>query len=121
MGMAERQDILGDDGPSAPKHWDPIWRDLEKPVHIWLSINGVSDEEIEQRYQEIRRFVAQSNGGVEQLEGHRGPNGAVDLPYQAVARCLHRAHPTDTNHRSHMDGWGRPGNNCGRRLRWEPT
>ncbi|MGI4880758.1 MAG: Dyp-type peroxidase [Janthinobacterium lividum] len=38
-GMGCRAAILGDAGGSAPAEWDPIWREPEHPVHIWISLN----------------------------------------------------------------------------------
>ena len=70
MGMKARHDILGDDGASAPRNWDPIWRDND--VHCWLSINGCSEDEITTRYQTILKFVKEAGGGAQLLSGHRG-------------------------------------------------
>ena len=78
MGMKDRCDILGDDGPSAPQHWDEIWKDAkgDKSVDIWLSINGQSPEALEGRYKEICIILDREDikGGIEQLKGHSGSN-----------------------------------------------
>ncbi len=43
-GMGCRAAILGDDGGSAPDHWDPIWREPGAlPVHVWVSLNAGAD------------------------------------------------------------------------------
>ena len=87
MGMKARRDIIGDTGPNHYKYWDPIWNDpeddLRQHVHILVGINGKDDKDLENSYAAIVQIAA--SGGVTQLEGHRGPNGAI-LPYQpAVA------------------------------------
>jgi Dyp-type peroxidase family len=99
MGMKDRCDILGDDGPSAPKHWDEIWREAKggKSVDIWLSINGQSSEALEGRYKEICIILNREDikDGVEQLKGHAGPNPE----YQNAA-----ALPTPGEHFGYADG-----------------
>jgi hypothetical protein len=52
MGMKARRDILGDDGPSAPDKWDPVWQD-HRSVHMLVTINGQSQKELDGRYEEI--------------------------------------------------------------------
>jgi Dyp-type peroxidase family len=46
-GMARRAPVLGDDGPSDPASWDPIWRnsaaDPAQAVHLWVALNGRMD------------------------------------------------------------------------------
>lgn len=85
MGMKARRDILGDDGPSAPQHWDHIWND-DLSVDIFLSINGQSPEALAQRYQGICNILKDERveGGVLQLDGHAGPNSST-LAYQDAA------------------------------------
>jgi len=108
MGMKARRDILGDDDVSAPSHWDPIWCS-EEPVHIWISINARTKATLESRYQEIVALVADSEGGVEQLAGHRGDDGAEDLPYQDAAAILSEAGtPTPKEHFGYTDGISNP-------------
>ncbi|MGB1237883.1 MAG: Dyp-type peroxidase [Pseudomonadales bacterium] len=112
MGMAARADILGDDGPSAPEHWDPIWCDSAKPVHIWLSINAASESQLEARYREICDCLQRCNGdgaGIEQLCGHRGADGRADLPYQSATALLNEAgNPTPKEHFGFTDGISNP-------------
>ncbi len=121
MGMKARRDILGDDGPSAPKNWDriwnnnedrtaesdrsiPIWQD-ESPVDIWISINGATIEVIEERYRLIQDLVAQSKGAVEQLSGNRGPNP----DYQDASAILdEQQKPTPKEHFGYVDGISDP-------------
>lgn len=110
MGMSKRKDILGDDGPSDPKHWDKIWQ--EEKVHIWMSINGKSIEDIEDRYQWITQQIVAS-GGVTMLRGHRGEDedGSLsdDLPYQDASVLYdENGHPTAKEHFGYTDGIGDP-------------
>lgn len=113
MGMKKRKDILGDDGPSAPQHWDPIWRDnretdRHKDVHIWISINGQSHLDVQRRYEWLQQLVHQSAGGVAILGGHRGDNGADHLPFQDVHAVFENGRPTSKEHFGYTDGIGDP-------------
>lgn len=107
MGMKPRKDILGDDGPSDPKRWDPIWQD-EGAVHVWISINGKDDAPIDARYQAICDLVAKSNKQVEQLAGHRGSDGATDLPYQGASLIYKNGIPQAGEHFGYSDGISDP-------------
>jgi len=107
MGMKARKDILGDDGPSAPENWDPIWCYAE-PVHIWISINGQSEEKIAQRYKEINALVEQSQEGIKLLRGHRGENNADDLAYQQASAIYIDGVPSATEHFGYTDGISNP-------------
>ena len=106
MGMKERCDILGDDDASAPENWDKIWRDNE--VHCWISINGVSEKEIETRYQQIMKFVEENNKGVKLLSGHRGDDGKQNLDYQSAAAVFHDNKPSAREHFGFVDGISDP-------------
>ncbi len=105
-GMKKRLAILGDNGPSAPEHWDPVWNN---EIHIWLSINGLTEAFVEARYQEILSLLAEQPGGLELLRGHRGPNGEDDLPYQSAAALRDETGmPTGKEHFGYRDGIGDP-------------
>jgi len=109
MGMRERRDILGDDGKSAPENWDPVWNKSSERVDIWLSINGRSEDSVEARYREILEIVDKTNGGVTQLTGHRGDNGANDLAYQdAAALSDMNGLPGPREHFGYTDGISNP-------------
>lgn len=105
MGMKARRDILGDDGKSAPEHWDPIWQQ-EAPVDIWVSINGQSLEAVEERYQEICAVLSTCSGtdGVEQVKGHAGPNP----DYQNASALYENGRPTAKEHFGYTDGISDP-------------
>lgn len=110
-GMKARKDILGDDGPSAPENWDPVWQDEDR-VHIWLSINGRQLSDIESRYDEVAKLVAATHdpdgsGGVQQLIGHRGDDGNL-YPYQDAAALTFNGVPTRKEHFGYDDGISDP-------------
>lgn len=106
MGMKMRKDILGDNGSSSPDHWDPVWQGQQ--VHIFISINGQQMEFLEQRYQWLLRLVEQSEGAVALLHGHRGDNGADDLPYQEAHALAENGKLTSKEHFGYTDGIGDP-------------
>jgi len=113
MGMKQRKDILGDNGPSSPEHWDPIWRanrekERNKDVHIFVSINAQNMEFLEERYRWLCDAAAQFAEGVTQLRGHRGDDGAEDLPYQDVHALVENGQVTSKEHFGYTDGIGDP-------------
>jgi Dyp-type peroxidase family len=113
MGMKQRKDILGDDGPSSPEHWDRIWRenrekDRHKDVHIFISINGQQLEFVETRYQALVELAGRLGSGVVLLTGHRGDNDAEDMPYQDVHALFENGQVTSKEHFGYTDGIGDP-------------
>ncbi len=105
-GMQMRRDILGDDGPSAPDQWDPIWH---AKIHIGVSAFGNSEEAIAHWYTWLTGLVEASHGGVVQLRGHRGDDGADDLPYQDGSAVYGSdGQPTAKEHFGYTDGIGDP-------------
>lgn len=107
MGMKDRKDILGDDGISSPENWDTIWQ-AKSSVHVWLSINGQSEASIEECYQDICKLVNESENGIEQLYGHRGEDGADNLPFQQASAIYHNDKPTPKEHFGYSDGISDP-------------
>lgn len=107
MGMRGRRDILGDDGVSAPEHWDPVWLQQEQ-VHILVWINGRDAAAVEARYQEVMGLAAKSEKGVELCRGHRGPGGRQDLSYQDASAIYVDGQPTATEHFGYTDGISNP-------------
>ncbi len=108
IGMKARKDILGDDGKSAPEHWDPIWEDPSY-IHIWVSINGQSKDYIEERYQVIQNLLTASDGGVIQLSGHRGDASENNQPYQEASAVFDAAgHASPKEHFGYTDGISNP-------------
>lgn len=108
MGMKARADILGDDGPSAAHHWDPIWQN-DKCVHMFMSINARSDTALEARYAEIQICLApyQQGGQVEQLSGHRGAHSG-EMAYQDAAAVVIDGKITAKEHFGYTDGISDP-------------
>lgn len=105
MGMKARAEILGDDGPSSYHNWDPIWEN-DKSIHIFLSINGRSDELIEERYQLVLKHLRDCEG-VEQLFGHRGKDGDA-MGYQEASAIFVDGQPTSKEHFGFTDGISDP-------------
>ncbi|MFZ6849246.1 Dyp-type peroxidase [Undibacterium sp. RuRC25W] len=128
-GMKHRKDILGDDGPSAPENWDPIWREnretREKDVHIFIALNAAAppptetglvgiqkslvqcDAFLEQAHAWLRDEVTKSHGGIVILGGHRGDDGVL-LDYQDVKVVMENGLPTAKEHFGYTDGIGDP-------------
>ncbi len=124
-GMKARRDILGDDGPSAPELWDPIWQEnretRDKDVHIFVSLNAsapgwpangrdlieTSYEQLELAWQWLKDIVAQHGGGVVILGGNVGDNGAL-LDYQDCKVVMEQGKPTAKEHFGYTDGIGDP-------------
>jgi Dyp-type peroxidase family len=103
-GMKHRQAILGDDGASAPEHWDKIWQQSEN-IHIWVSINGQTPEAIIQRYDWLINTATEN--GITLLHGHQGDDGD-NMPYQS-AKAVHIGdQPSPYEHFGFMDGIGDP-------------
>lgn len=113
MGMKKRKDILGDDGPSSPVNWDPVWRnsrefDRDHDVHMLVTIYAKSPELLEQHYQWLLGVIDATDGGVVLLKGHRGDDGAEDMPYQAVNAIFENGLPTPKEHFGYTDGISDP-------------
>ncbi len=60
-GMAKRSKALGDIGASAPEHWDEFWKDR---VDLWVSINALSPEDREAKFQELEQCMATTKGAI---------------------------------------------------------
>ncbi|MCG8592610.1 MAG: peroxidase, partial [Proteobacteria bacterium] len=112
MGMKARAEILGDDGPSSPDHWDPVWR-LPQPVHMWLSISGLADpsldaarESLEARYAAIQD-IARSTDGVALAGEHYG-DGGQRVDYQDASITFENGQPSAKEHFGYVDGISDP-------------
>lgn len=110
-GMKDRRDILGDDGPSSPEHWDPIWCsnrvERDKDIHIFISLNARLPQFLLEAYQWLLGEVDKTGGGVVQLDGHRGDNGEI-LPYQDSRIVMENGQPTAKEHFGYTDGISDP-------------
>jgi deferrochelatase/peroxidase EfeB len=112
MGMKARRDIIGDTGPNHFSRWDPVWNSepdgRTQHVHILVSINAKTEEDLERQYQKVEQILAQAiakfperaPGGVTRLDGHRGA-GRDDLPYQPAAALVGQ---WDKEHFGYSDG-----------------
>jgi Dyp-type peroxidase family len=107
MGMEARKAILGDDGPSSPENWDPVWRN-NFSVHMLATINGKSPAELEKRYQEIVKLLGGTDEGVKLLPGHRGAGGSEDMQYQPGNAIVLDGKPTAKEHFHYTDGISDP-------------
>jgi deferrochelatase/peroxidase EfeB len=109
MGMRSRRDIIGDDGPSGPDYWDPVWRsaDADKAVHILLTLNAQTPMAMTAQYDGILQTLADSQGAVALLEGHVGQDGQL-MPYQEGHLLWEDGKPTAKEHFGYTDGIGDP-------------
>lgn len=112
MGMKSRKAILGDDGPSDPEHWDPIWKD-NYSVHMLLTINGRSEQDIDARYDQIMDLLPTQVPGnpppdIELLPGHRGAGDPSKLKYQSGSAIFIDGKPTANEHFRYTDGISDP-------------
>jgi deferrochelatase/peroxidase EfeB len=109
MGMRKRKDIIGDDGPSSPDHWDPVWRSggADKAVHVLLTLNAQTPAAMATQYDTILQTLAASQGAVALLEGHLGANGQ-ELPFQEGHLLMEDGKPTPKEHFGYTDGIGDP-------------
>lgn len=107
-GMKARKDIIGDDGPSAPNHWDPVWHG--KQVHMFISLNAQTPEFLEAKYEWLLKLIEDSGDGVSLLSGHSGKDGVHDLPYQSANTLRDKVTSEYTNkeHFGYTDGIGDP-------------
>lgn len=110
-GMKDRRDILGDDGPSSPENWDPIWaenrKNRDRDVHLFIALNARSPVLLEEGYAWLTGVVKQYRDGVAILSGHRGEHGAL-YDYQDVKAVMENGQPTAKEHFGYTDGIGDP-------------
>lgn len=104
MGMKARSSLLGDEGISAPEHWDDIW---QAGVHAWLSINGRNQDDIESEFDQLTKLIKEYADGVQLLSGIKGPNN-IQLNYQDASAVFENGRPTAKEHFGFTDGIGNP-------------
>lgn len=113
MGMEARKDILGDDGPSSPEHWDPVWRQRDK-IHLLVMINGPAApaqgrDPLQVHYDEVVSLLRKlPRRKVSLLSGHRAPEGQELLPYQAASALFEDGKPSPKEHFGYVDGLSNP-------------
>jgi len=110
-GMKQRKDILGDDGPSAPEHWDKIWQrnrdQREFDVHVFIALNATGPNFLEQAYDWLCGLEKEFSEGVKILSG----NSREDDPpmdYQDVKVVIEHGVPTAKEHFGYTDAIGDP-------------
>lgn len=110
-GMKQRRDILGDDGPSYPDKWDPIWKEnretRDRGVHIFISISARDEKMLEERYNWLKDQVERYHECVKILDGHRGENDEL-LDYQDTRPVMENGRYTAKEHFGYTDGIGDP-------------
>jgi len=106
VGMRGRRSILGDNGPSDPDKWDPVFHE---EIHIFMSIEGQTEKAIEDRYNEILNILTLQNlNGVMLLDGHRAEKGEAHKPYQDASVLYENGLPTAKEHFGYTDGISNP-------------
>jgi deferrochelatase/peroxidase EfeB len=122
-GMKKRAFILGDrdttlteaEAAGWDSEWDPIWRERDSEVHIWISMNARVEEgtdaplpALEAQCQWLRDLCKEV-GGVRILSGH----GRAEADFQSSAALFltledGRKIPTPKEHFGFADGIGDP-------------
>ncbi|MCH8552107.1 MAG: hypothetical protein LAT62_09235 [Natronospirillum sp.] len=105
LGMRARCDILGDDGPSAPEHWDPVWH--QGDVHLWLSINARNEILLEQGYADMVARLGAYSPGLVLLCGHRDDHGD-ESPFQSAGALRENGRVVPKEHFGFVDGISDP-------------
>lgn len=112
MGMRARTAILGDNGSSAPEHWDPIWQSNERAqvVDVLVTINASTPDIRELRYQQILEIAAspECSDGVAQLFGHRNADGDNGRYQDGAALGADEGMPSAKEHFGYTDGISDP-------------
>jgi len=105
-GMRGRRTILGDNGPSDPAKWDPVWHE---EIHLFVSMEAPTDEAIEKRFDEIMGIIT-LNGldKVILLDGHRGAKNEGTKKYQDASVLYENGVPTTKEHFGYTDGISNP-------------
>lgn len=112
-GMKHRKDILGDDGPSAPEKWDPVWQnhrqELHLDIHMMVTLNARSPALLEEAYTWMNNILKPYGEQVCVLKGHRGDDGVL-MDYQDVHVLLdpQTGKPSPKEHFGYTDGIGDP-------------
>jgi len=107
-GMLARREILGDDGKSAPEHWDPVWR---KAIHMLVFLNGPGrphEAVLAEHYDKLAALAAEFEPSVVCLDGHRGADG-TSLAYQGASALYDKnGGITSKEHFGYSDGISNP-------------
>ncbi len=101
-GMAARAGVLGDDGPSAPAHWE-LGGPTNPAPHVLLMLYATDAARLEVWVETQRARIAASAGGLEEISSQRGqrqpsgkePFGFHDGLSQPVIEGIERHHHGD--------------------------
>lgn len=92
QGMRARGDILGDTGPSAFEHWDPVWHE---DVHACLFVHALSQKDLEDRCNAL-------------LHDNQAVHGVRVLDTQDAAAMVEDGKVMLKEHFGFTDGFGNP-------------
>jgi Dyp-type peroxidase family len=108
-GMKARRDILGDNGPSAPEHWDPIWQKhrASQDVHVFVMLNATSTATLDDAHAWVLSTMANHAGAVSVLNGNVGDDGAL-LDHQDAHALFEDGKPVAKEHFGYTDGISEP-------------
>lgn len=116
-GMRSRAALLGDDGPSNPSQWDPVW-DLDgtiQRVHVLVSVQAKNADELAERTTWIDEQLVAANTplppsgtGVVLLGGHSGRADPEQALFQDAAALKAKGFATDKEHFGFADGISDP-------------
>ena len=108
-GMKSRRDILGDNGPSAPERWDPIWQRhrASQDVHVFVMLNAVSTAALDDAHSWVVATMARHDGAVSIVGGHVGDDGAL-LDHQDANALYEDGQPVAKEHFGYTDGISEP-------------
>ena len=93
QGMRLRAELLGDTGVNAPDRWESLWH--EDHVHVWLGINGQTDEALDACQAAVQSSLDETGG-------------ATLLGSQNAAAEVINGKPTTSEHFGFTDGFGNP-------------
>ena len=106
IGMRGRATILGDDGTSAPEHWDAVYK---QTIHIFISIDAKNVVDLDKRYKAIVDSINKFTPGIKLLDNHKNQDGEEVAAYQeAAALNNEKGYPTAKEHFGYTDGISNP-------------
>ena len=107
QGMKARAAIIGDVGPSAPEHWDEIWR--RGDVHAWLSINALGPDELQEGMDRLLAEIDHERYALG-ADGEQRVSRAVELLHATTESAAQPAAvlPSRREHFGYRDGYGNP-------------
>lgn len=103
VGMRGRRAILGDDASSSAENWDEVYK---KNIHIFISIDARTEENIQKRFAEIEALLVGKNG-ITLLSGH-GADDNHPYRYQDASALYENGMPTAKEHFGYSDGISNP-------------